>query len=230
MDLYYRIKQQRAGLAAPVDTIGCASVGLGLEGEARKFQILVALLLSSQTRDEITHAAVQRLNEQLGQLTPLAVLAAPEDTVHQCIRRVGYHNKKLGYLYAVSKQLCTGAMPTTLPDVLRLPGVGKKMAHLYLQHACGLSEGIGVDTHVFRISRRLGLSTGTTPERVGADLERLFPRDEWEEINTVLVGFGQVMCAAVKPRCADCCVKDECPSSTVNAALSVTAAPCIRKV
>lgn len=218
MDLYNKIKEQRSTFEAPVDTLGCACVGEGLGGDNKKYQVLVALLLSSQTKDEITHAAVRQLNAKLGLLTPQNVLAAPEDLVHDAIRAVGYHNKKLKYLINLSRRVDAAGMPTTLAECLKLPGVGRKMAYLYLQHACGSSEGIGVDTHVFRISKRIGLSSGASVEKVRADLESIFEPSEWEELNRVLVGFGQSVCNAVKPKCHGCSVKDECPSSILKQA------------
>lgn len=213
MDLYGRIKCQREAIDAPVDTVGCASIGAGMGREDRKFQTLVGLLLSSQTKDEVTHEAVRQLNKRLGGLTPPNVCRASAELVHGCIGKVGYHNKKLKYLLEISQRHESTALPETLEGILRLPGIGKKMAYLYLQHGCGINTGIGVDTHVYRISRRLGLSEARTPEGVRVDLERTFERDEWVDINRVLVGFGQKVCLPVRPRCEMCCVGDECPSS-----------------
>lgn len=220
MDLYQKIKAQRLTFSAPVDTMGCALAGKGLDEETRRFQILVALLLSSQTKDETTFAAVQTLSSRLGTLTPASVCAAPPELVHSCIEKVGYHNKKLGFLVEISRRLNGNAdaggflAPATLEDVLSLPGIGEKMAYLYMQHACGTTCGIGVDTHVHRISRRIGLTSSSSPRGTRLELERMFRAEEWPEINAVLVGFGQKICHSVRPRCGECSIKDECPSST----------------
>lgn len=214
MDLYSKIKHQRREIDAPVDTIGCASAGAGLEAEEKKFQILIALLLSSQTKDEVTHEATQLLNKRLGGLSPLKVCNASPDVIHGCIKKVGYHNKKLKYLISISHRLRGTELPETLEEVLKLPGIGRKMAYLYLQHACNINSGIGVDTHVYRISKRIGLSSASTPEGVRHDLERALEKDEWVNVNQVFVGFGQKVCLSVHPKCEMCCVREECPSST----------------
>ncbi|KAI5169372.1 endonuclease III [Pancytospora epiphaga] len=213
MDLYRRIKGERGRIKAPVDTIGCASVGDNFEGDEKKFRILIALLLSSQTKDEVTYDAICQLDSRLSGLRPERITESPIDVVHSCISKVGYHNKKLKYLIEISKQLKNKKMPDSLEKVVALPGIGKKMAYLYLQHACGVNAGIGVDTHVLRISRRIGLSNSVRPEGVRRDLEQIFETEEWPQINKVLVGFGQVICTAVSPHCADCPVKDCCPAS-----------------
>lgn len=213
MDLYFKIKEQRKTIQAPVDSMGCCEVGKEHEGDVRRFQILVALLLSSQTRDEVTYSAVKSLNSFLGVLTPERVLRSAEDSLHKCIEKVGYHNKKVKFLIEISKRV-RNAMPTTLESVLKLPGIGKKMAYLYLQHACGKNEGIGVDTHVHRISNRIGLVQTKDPEETRKALESILETSEWKEINKVMVGFGQVICTPTKPKCSQCIVSKECPCST----------------
>lgn len=214
MDLYFKIKEQRKTFRAPVDNMGCYSVGVGHEGNTKKFQILIALLLSSQTRDEVTYSAIKSLNSFLGTLTPEHVLKSPEDSLHKCIEKVGYHNKKVKFLIEISKRV-RNAMPNTLEDVLKLPGIGKKMAYLYLQHGCGRNEGIGVDTHVHRISNRIGLVQTREPEETRKALEKMLETSEWQEINRVMVGFGQTVCTPTRPKCSQCIVSEECPCSTV---------------
>lgn len=216
MEIYKKIKQQREEITAPVDTLGCACVGEGTDAETKKYHILIALLLSSQTRDEVTHAAVAALNRELGGLTPRSICSAPADLVHDCIKRVGYHNKKLKFLLAVSERFLDAPLPSTLEETLSLPGVGKKMAYLYMQHACGVVLGLGVDTHVHRVSGRIGLSRAKSPEGTRRDLERRLPREEWPELNRVLVGFGQTICLPQRPRCESCSAKSMCPSSTIG--------------
>lgn len=214
MDLYFLIKEQRKSIKAPVDTMGCCSVGKELTPEEKKFQILVALLLSSQTRDEVTYAAVSSLRLLLNDLTPKNILKCPETDLHKCLEKVGYHNKKLKFLLEISKRVLK-EMPSTLEDVLKLPGIGKKMAYLYLFHGCNKNEGIGVDTHVHRISNRIGLVHSKTPEETRIQLEALVPKEEWQELNSVMVGFGQRICLPVKPKCSSCIARDKCPSSGV---------------
>lgn len=213
MDLYFKIKEQRKTITAPVDTMGCCSAGGGYDEDVKKFQILVALLLSSQTRDDVTYSAIRSLNSLLGVLTPEHVLSCPETLLHKCIEKVGYHNKKVKFLIEISKRV-RDAMPSTLEDVLRLPGIGRKMAYLYLQHGCGKNEGIGVDTHVHRISNRIGLVETRVPEETRRALERILEKTEWQDINGIMVGFGQVICTPIRPKCSLCIVSEECPYSS----------------
>lgn len=210
MDLYQAIKKQRKTIIAPVDTISPCKVAKYESDDIRKYQILIALLLSSQTKDEVTFAAITSLNEVLGVLTPRNVLNAKEEDLRRSISKVGFNNRKLKYLIEVSKRV-VNKMPETLEETLKLPGIGYKMAYLYLQHACGFSEGVGVDTHVHRITNRIGLISTKTAEQSEKELQKIFDRDEWMFVNNVFVGFGQMICKAIKPQCEKCCIKDRCP-------------------
>ncbi|KAM0681331.1 hypothetical protein GINT2_000531 [Glugoides intestinalis] len=215
MDVYFTIKKQRESIDAPVDNIGCYAAGKTHTGDVKKFQILISLLLSSQTKDEVTYEAVMALNSFLGVLTPTNVLNAKQEDIHNCIRKVGYHNKKTKFLISISQEVISG-MPTTFEEVVKLPGIGKKMAYLYLYHACGKNEGIGVDTHVHRISNWIGLVKTKMPEQTRKELEKLFDKEEWPEIGRVLVGFGQTICRPVKPKCNECDAKSTCPYFNSN--------------
>lgn len=208
MDLYFKIKEQRKNIVAPVDTMGCASMGKNQDD--RKFYVLVGLLLSSQTKDEVTYKAVENLENKLGTLSPSNVLQAQREDIHKCIEKVGYHNKKTQFLYEISKKV-EGKMPDTLEETLALPGIGKKMAYLYLAHACNKNEGIGVDTHVHRISNRLKMVKSKNEEGTRMQLEKIFEKDEWQTINKVLVGFGQTICLPLKPKCNQCSISELCP-------------------
>ena len=218
MELYHEIKKQRKTLVAPVDTMGCAATRSGLAERTRRFHILVGLLLSSQTKDEYTHGAVCNLAEALGELTPEAVAAARPETIRAAIAKVGFAAKKTEYLLGIASRLSGAQAPASLEEALALPGIGKKMAYLYVQHALGRVDGIGVDTHVHRIANRIGLCRTKNPEETRTELEGRLPREEWAEINGVLVGFGQAVCTARSPKCASCCVRRECPSSTARCA------------
>lgn len=213
MDLYFKIKEQRKSIIAPVDYVGCASMGRNQED--RKFYVLVGLLLSSQTKDEVTFKAVENLEKLLGVLSPSNVLKTSKDEIHKCIEKVGYHNKKTNFLFQIAEKV-KEKMPETLEETLALPGIGKKMAYLYLAHGCGRNEGIGVDTHVHRISNRLGLVKSKNEEETRLALEKTFEREEWQPINKVFVGFGQTICKPVNPRCNECCVKEFCAFKREN--------------
>lgn len=213
MEIYLKIKEQRDSINAPVDYIGCHSMGKNQEENIRKFQILIGLLLSSQTKDEVTFKAIENLNKKLGILSPTAVLNSDREEVHECINKVGYHNKKTGFLYEICKRVVNG-MPDSLEETLALPGIGKKMAYLYLAHAHNRNEGIGVDTHVHRISNRIGLVKTKNEEGTRIELEKLFEKEEWQVINKVFVGFGQTICLPTRPKCELCKSSDLCPFYT----------------
>lgn len=110
-----------------------------------------------------------------------------------------------------------GEIPNTIAELIKLPGVGPKMAHICMNAAWGIVTGIGVDTHVHRISNRLGWVPSTTkePEKTRQALEKWLPREHWDEINVILVGFGQTTCTPTKPKCGTCSLTKLCPSCTL---------------
>lgn len=165
---------------------------------------------------------MQRLNSTLpGGLSVASVLAADPDVVHDCIRQVGFHNNKIKYITQTARILdhqYHGDIPRTVKDLCALPGVGPKMANLCVQAAWGELEGIGVDIHVHRITNRFKWHQTKTPEQTRVSLESWLPKPYWPRINTLLVGFGQTMCSAVNPKCAQCKLAEQllCPASTVK--------------
>ena len=214
-ELYYRIKEQRQGIKAPVDFYGCSSTKEQDE-KKRKFKILVFLLLSSQTKDEVTYSAVQRLEQKLGEdLSIEGVRKQDAEFLDSCICKVGFHAKKSLYLKKIADIIAVNGLPAEMEEVLSLPGIDRKMAILYLYHACGKVEGVSVDTHVHRIANRIGLVDTKSPEQTRRKLESTMPLDEWGDINRTLVGFGQVICRSIKPRCTDCDIKSCCKSAKV---------------
>lgn len=136
------------------------------------------------------------------------------------ISKVGFHNNKTKFIKQAARQMLEsheGDVPADLDTLLALKGVGPKMAHLFLQCAYNVSHGIGVDTHVHRISRRLGWTKtkeSDGPERTRLELESWVPKDKWAAINPLLVGFGQTICAPINPGCAECPVNEAglCPT------------------
>jgi len=212
-----QIRVMRSHTRAPVDTMGCYALAEKVaEPKVFRYQVLVGLLLSSQTRDEVTFGAVRRL-QQLP-LVPGVIAKESEEKLAELIKPVGFYRRKAASLKNLSQILVDQYkedIPTELKDLLGLPGIGPKMAYLALQNAWGRSEGIGVDVHVHRICGRLGWTKGTTPESARKELESWLPREHWAEINPLLVGFGQTVCLPIKPRCHDCMLKDSCPSSII---------------
>ncbi|KAJ2321453.1 alpha,alpha-trehalase nth1 [Coemansia sp. RSA 2704] len=219
-----RIKEYRASHEAPVDTVGCeALTEEEKDPKLRRFRSLVSLMLSAQTKDEITAEAVRTLSQRLaGGLTPRALSEAPLDMIHECVRRVGFWQRKSGYIKEAARTCLEqygGDIPRTVPQLLALPGVGPKMAYLAMHAAWQDTQGIGVDTHVLRITHRLGWvdESAKSAEATRHALESWMPKSLWREINPLLVGLGQTVCRAVGPRCAECPVNRYCPSAQMRA-------------
>ncbi|KAH8917009.1 DNA glycosylase [Atractiella rhizophila] len=223
-EVYELIRVQREGIVAPVDTMGCERAGV-VEGEVAserdmRFRKLISLLLSSQTKDEVTAAAIANLIRTLPNgLCLESVLLTPEEDLAACINKVGFWRRKAGYMKGVAQMLkdkFDGEVPKTVEELVSLPGVGPKMAFLCLQSAWKLNLGIGVDTHVHRITNRLGWHKPPTtdPEKTRLNLESWLPKELHPHINKMLVGFGQKICLPVGPKCGECAVGDQglCPS------------------
>ncbi|KAI0450298.1 DNA glycosylase [Xylaria acuta] len=227
-EMYAVVRSMRgeggAASNAPVDTMGCERLALATASPRdRRFQTLVALMLSSQTKDTVNAAAMRRLQTEL--VAPHApgggggaapglnlenILAVSPARLNELIHAVGFHNNKTRYLQqaaAVCRDVHGGDIPDSVEGLVSLPGVGPKMAHLCLSAAWGRTEGIGVDVHVHRITNLWGWhgkSGSKNPEDTRAKLESWLPRDRWREINTLLVGLGQTVCLPVGRRCGDC--------------------------
>lgn len=206
-----KITKFRSLNKAPVDTLGCTSQAETTNEKTYRYQILVSLQLSSQTKDQV-NAATMTILKKHG-LTVDNVIETSVEDLNEMIKMVGFHNKKAVYMKqtaAILKEKYEGDVPSTIAELLELPGIGPKMGYLYLQEALGLNEGIGVDTHVHRISNRLGFVKSKTAEETRHQLEDWLPPSYWKEINKTFVGFGQIHCLPLKPKCQDCVVKDMC--------------------
>ncbi|ORY96771.1 DNA glycosylase [Syncephalastrum racemosum] len=221
--VYNLIREFRKHTTAPVDTMGCERLAEeGVPDKVFRFQTLISLMLSSQTKDTVTSAAVKILQSELpGGLNLESILAVDEKQLDQYIKSVGFHTKKAHYIKQVAEILRDehdGDIPDTIQGLVKLPGVGPKMGYLALQIAWKMNAGIGVDVHVHRISNRLGWCTteNRLPEDTRIQLESWLPKEHWREINPMLVGFGQVTCLPRGPKCGECPVRDYCPSAAVT--------------
>nr|XP_023696778.1 endonuclease III-like protein 1 isoform X2 [Paramormyrops kingsleyae] len=211
------IRQMRSARNAPVDSMGAARcVDPQAPPEVMRYQVLVSLMLSSQTKDQVTAAAMERLRRH--GLTVDSVLETDDETLGRLIYPVGFWRTKVKYLKqtaAILRGEYSSDIPGSFEGLLRLPGVGPKMAHLAMDIAWRQVSGIGVDTHVHRISNRLGWTrTGTkSPEDTRKALEDWLPRQLWSEVNWLLVGFGQQLCLPTNPLCSLCLNQHSCPSA-----------------
>ncbi|KAK1378929.1 Endonuclease III-like [Heracleum sosnowskyi] len=216
------IRKMRSFEDAPVDSMGCEKAGSSLPPKERRFAVLISSLLSSQTKDNVNHGAIQRLLEN-DLLTADSIEKADEDTIKSMIYPVGFYTRKASNMKKIAN-ICLskydGDIPSTLENLLQLPGIGPKMAHLVMNVGWNNVQGICVDTHVHRICNRLGWVSrkGTnqktkSPEETRESLERWLPKEEWIPINPLLVGFGQTICTPLRPQCGKCSITDLCPSA-----------------
>jgi endonuclease-3 len=199
----------RLARAAPSwDTTALAAVAR--ESGRDPFRVLAGCLLSLRTKDETTGPASARLFALAD--TPAAMLALPLRTIERTIYPVGFYRTKARVLHRVSRDLLErfgGRVPSDLDALLGLHGVGRKTANLVITFAFSL-PGICVDTHVHRISNRLGFVRTRTPEQTEHALRRRLPRRHWIGLNDLLVSFGQNVCRPTSPHCSRCPVYASC--------------------
>jgi endonuclease-3 len=184
---------------------------------SNSFQVLIATMLSAQTRDEVTHAASTRLFRIAR--TPRAMRQLSTGQIQRLIYPVSFYRHKARHVRQTCRILMTrygGAVPRTMDELLELPGVGRKTANLVLIEAHGSDENICVDTHVHRISNRLGWASTRTPEETEQALYRGVARRWWPLVNLYLVTWGQNVCRPVYPLCGSCALSDLCPRAGVT--------------
>lgn len=181
------------------------------------FQVLIATLLSAQTKDAVTHAASTRLFQVAD--TPVKMVALSEARLRTLIYPVSFYRTKATHIRATCRRILDdygGQVPDTMEGMLTLPGVGRKTANLVLILSHASRDNICVDTHVHRIANRLGWVQTRTPEQTEHALYRVVPRRYWADVNLRLVTWGQNVCRPVYPRCGACVVADVCPKIGVT--------------
>ena len=174
------------------------------------FQILISTVISLRTKDQVTLEATQRLFSRVQTPAEMTELDAAE--IEKLIHPAGFSPTKSKRIREISRLLLEkhgGEVPDTMEELLELPGVGRKTANLVLVEAFG-KPGICVDTHVHRISNRIGYVNTGTPEQTETALREKLPLQHWEEYNRLLVAFGQVICRPVSPKCGQCPVYEMC--------------------
>jgi endonuclease-3 len=174
------------------------------------FKILVSVLLSSRTKDPVTRGASEKLFAAAD--TPGKMAALDENRIAKLIFPVGFYQQKAKHIKKLAQILCEsydGNVPDAFAELTALPGVGRKTANLVIALAFN-RPSICVDTHVFRISQRLGWASGKKPEQIEEQLKKGFPPGHWNRINQTLVGFGQTICKPISPMCDKCDVTQYC--------------------
>jgi endonuclease-3 len=182
------------------------------------FQLLVATILSAQCTDERVNRVTPELFRNYPTPQDFAALVPP--VLEREIRSTGFFRNKTKSIIGAAKKIVAdfgGQVPRTMEQILTLPGVARKTANVVLGTAYGILSGVVVDTHVFRVSRRLKLTNQSTPEKVEQDLMKLVPQDRWISFAHQVIWFGRKICHARKPLCAECPLEPTCdaPDKTV---------------
>jgi endonuclease-3 len=177
------------------------------------WELLVATILSAQCTDVRVNIVTPELFRQFP--TPKAMSEASQTAIEELIRSTGFYRNKAKSILGAAKKITTefgGKVPRTLAELTTVPGAARKTANVVLGVAYGLAEGVVVDTHVLRISRRLHLTQATEPKQVEQDLMKIVPRDHWIAYSHEIIQHGRQVCIARKPRCNDCPLESICTS------------------
>jgi endonuclease-3 len=180
-----------------------------------RLELLVSVMLSAQTTDVNVNRVTERLFVKYTR--PEDYLAVPQEELERDVFATGFYRQKARSLRGTMQMLLEefgGEVPSTLPELVRLPGVARKTANV-VSSELGNPSGIVVDTHVRRLSQRLGFTKQEDPVKIERDLVRLVPREDWSRFPHLLIWHGRRVCVARLPRCEDCVVNDLCPSSRV---------------
>ncbi len=175
------------------------------------WELLVATILSAQCTDARVNQVTPRLFAEYP--TPQAMAAAPIEALESLIRTTGFYHNKAKSIQGAGRVISRdfgGRVPQTMEELLTVPGAARKTANVVLGVAFGKAEGVVVDTHVFRIARRLGLARGETPQKVEQELMKVIPREHWIGFSHELIHHGRAVCVARRPRCADCLLEKLC--------------------
>eukprot|EP01079_Euglenida_sp_SAG-EU17-18_P002426 gene2426-3205_t len=224
-DIGANLAYMRNRMHAPVDSMGCERIAdESADPAVYRYQALIALMLSSQTKDEVTADTMVTLRSY--GLNPLKdhhlrqIAGTSVDKVNTMLAKVGFHNRKAKYIKDATQLLLDQYGGDPPPRALS-PGqaslCGPKMAPLFLPVAYNKVDGIGVDVHLHRIADRLGWTQkATNPEATRTQLEDWMPRSLWPQVNPMVVGLGQVVCTPVQPQCYQCLASQWCPSSKTS--------------
>ncbi|MHA1906854.1 MAG: endonuclease III [Candidatus Thorarchaeota archaeon] len=178
------------------------------------FEMLISTLLSAHTTDASVNKVTPNLFKKYP--TPKKMAKAETDDLIQIIRSVGTYNRKSGYIKEACKILVEtydGEIPKTIDELKILPGVRRKTANVVLSVVFGINEGVVVDTHIGRVTQKLGLTEEKKPEKIERDLMELLPQKDWYEYARLVGAHGRRTCNAKKPKCPDCTLNKLCPSA-----------------
>jgi endonuclease III len=211
-----RVGPKRARIRPIIERLAAAypDATIALESHT-DVELLVAVMLSAQTTDVNVNRVTEKLFKKYRR--PEDYLAVPPEELERDIYATGFYRQKARWLRGTMKMLIEefdGRVPRRLDDLLRLPGVARKTANVVAAEL-GEAQGIVVDTHVARLSQRLGLTKQGDPVKIERDLVKLVPREDWGRFPHLLISHGRRVCLARMPRCEACVINDLCPSSRV---------------
>jgi len=184
---------------------------------SNRLELLISVILSAQCTDERVNRVTADLFDAYD--GPESYAEADESELAGAIDSITYYNNKASYIKSACRDIVEihdGEVPDTMSELTDLAGVGRKTANVVLQHGHEVVEGIVVDTHVQRISRRLGLTEEHTPGKIESDLVGIVPEDDWKEFTHLLISHGRDTCTARNPDCSECLLEDICPSSKLD--------------
>lgn len=179
--------------------------------------MLIATILSAQCTDERVNKTTPALFSKYP--TPAALADSKQTDVEKLIHSCGFYRNKTKSIRAAAKMIAErhdSQVPNEMDALLKLPGVARKTANVVLGNAYNINEGVVVDTHVKRLTNRMGLTTQSTPEKIEKDLTQLFPRKNWCMLSHLLIFHGRRTCPARKPDCENCTISPDCPKVGVN--------------
>lgn len=175
-------------------------------------ELLIATILSAQCTDVRVNLVVEPLFRKYKTARKFAEM--PREDLETAIQSTGFYHNKAKHIQESCRILVEkygGKVPPDMDALMHLPGVGRKTANVVLGNGFGIASGVVVDTHVSRLSQRLGLTQEKTPEKIEKDLTHIFPQDTWVELSHLLIHLGRDYCKAQKPNCRDCPMNDICP-------------------
>jgi len=178
--------------------------------------LLVATILSAQTTDVNVNRVTEKLFKKYKTAKDYADI--PIEELQDDIKSINFYKNKANYIKNLAEELLkkfNGEVPKTMQELVTLPGVGRKTANIVLWNAYGINEGVAVDTHVKRISKLLGLTENTDPEKIEQDLMKITPPEQWGKITHLLIMLGREICKAKLPDCPKCPLNDICPNRRI---------------
>lgn len=213
MSLKANAKQLRAAAIMAILSVEYPDAKCALNFSSPE-ELLVATILSAQCTDNMVNRVTPALFRQFPVPEGLAGASLPE--IQKIIKPCGYYRQKSKFVRESCRKLLKdfgGRAPRSIEELTTLPGVARKTANVVLSVAFDINQGVAVDTHVARLSRRLGLARSSAPPRIEIELMKAVPQKEWGLLTTLLIAHGRAVCTARKPDCGNCCLNAICPSA-----------------